>query len=252
MLNHPLILIMFGGLAMSAISLIGIATFFVSDKLLHRMTKPLVALSAGSLLGAAFFHLIPESVETLGNTLDMYVLVIVGFLSFFVLEQFLHWHHCHGGLGEHSHHRKTIRYLTLISDSIHNFIDGVAVGASFVVNPALGWVTWFGTALHEIPQELGDFGVLVHTGWSKKKALLFNFLSGMTFIVGGLCAYLVSIKVNVVYFLPFTAGNFLYLATVDLVPEINKSDKLSKNIIHFLSMVAGIVLLYVFHELFEH
>lgn len=251
MLEHPLVLILISGLAMSAISLIGVTTFFVTDKLLKKMIKPLVALSAGSLLGASFFHLIPESVETLGNSMTLYVLVIVGFLSFFILEQFLHWHHCHGSLEEHSQHRKPMRYLILISDSIHNFIDGVAVGASFIVSPALGWVTWFGTALHEIPQELGDFGVLVHTGWSKKRALFFNFISGMAFILGGLLTYVLSAKVSIVYLLPFTAGNFLYLATVDLVPEINKSDKLSKNIVHFLSFLAGIVLLYIFHDLFH-
>lgn len=224
---------------MSSISLIGASTFFLSDRYFKKILKPLVALSAGSLLGASFFHLIPESIETINNTLLTFVLVFLGFLSFFILEQFLFWHHCHEAPSEHHTHRKVLRAMIMVSDSIHNFIGGVAVGASFMVSPKIGLITWLSEALHEIPQELGDFGVLVHTGWTKRKALFFNFLSGLTFLLGGFVAFALSFHIDIIYFLPFSAGNFIYLATVDLVPEINRHERLSHSIVHFLAFVAG-------------
>lgn len=248
---HPLILITASSVAISVISLVGASTFFLSDKYLHKILKPMVALSAGSLLGAAFFHLIPESVESFDNSIQTYILVVAGFLSFFILEQFLFWHHCHGAPNEHHQHGKILRVMVMVSDTAHNFIGGLAVGASFMVSPHIGLVTWVGEALHEIPQELGDFGVLVHTGWSRQKALLFNFLSGLAFFLGGLGAYFLSQYMNIVYFIPFSAGHFIYLSTVDLVPEINKHGKLSHTVVHFITFVLGLSALLFLRIYFE-
>lgn len=247
----PLLLIILSGLVISAISLVGASTFFLSDFYLKKALKPLVALSAGSLLGAAFFHLIPESVETFENSILTYVLIVSGFLSFFVLEQFLFWHHCHGAPGEH-HHGKVLRVMVMVSDSVHNLVGGLAVGAGFMVSPQMGFITWIGEALHEIPQELGDFGVLIHSGWSRKKALLFNFLSGLAFLLGGILAYYLSRFIRIDYFIPFSAGHFIYLSTVDLVPEINRQNHLAKTLLHFASFVTGLCVLFLIKVMMEH
>ena len=151
--------IIVSGLAMSSLALVGAVTIALPAPLLDRILLPLVGLAAGSLLGGAFFHMLPEAVVALGNDLALYVWLVAGFLAFFLLEQFLHWHHCHKAV--HDQHRP-LGYLILLADGLHNFIGGLAVGGAFIVDIRVGVVTWVVAALHEIPQELGDFGVLVH------------------------------------------------------------------------------------------
>jgi zinc and cadmium transporter len=209
--------IVLAGLAMSALALVGVVTLVLPPARLERILLPLVGLAAGSLLGGAFFHMLPEAVDVLGNQLSLYVWLVAGFVVFFGLEQFLHWHHCHRA--EHSGHRP-IGYLLLLADGLHNFIGGLAVGSAFVVDIRVGIVTWLVAAAHEIPQELGDFGVLVHSGWGHRSALAWNFASALTFLVGALLAYALAEHVDVAYLLPFAAGNFIYIAAADLLPEI--------------------------------
>jgi len=131
----------------------------------------------------------------------------------------------------------------LIADALHNFVGGMFVAASFLVNVPLGLTAWLVAAAHEVPQELGDFGVLVHGGWEKRRALLFNFLSGLTFLAGGIVAYLASAQIDVDFLVPFAAGNFLYIGAADLIPEIKKSHDLKKNLIHFVAFSVGLGLL---------
>jgi len=181
--------IVVAGLAMSALALVGAAAVALPPSVLDRILLPLVGLAAGSLLGGAFFHMLPEAVDTLGNRLALYLWLVAGFLVFFVLEQFLHWHHCHRA--EHSRHHP-LGHLILLADGLHNFIGGLAVGGAFVVDIRVGTVTWLVAAAHEVPQELGDFGVLVHSGWQRRSALVWNFASALTFLVGALVAYAVS------------------------------------------------------------
>lgn len=205
-----------GGLAMAVIAMSGSLTLLLPERHFDRVVPPLVALAAGTLLGGALLHMLPEAVAAMGNELTVYIWLIAGFLSFFVLEQFLHWHHCHRSV---SHH-EPLGYLILVADGAHNFIGGLAVGGAFLVDIRVGLVTWAAAAAHEVPQELGDFGILVHAGWSRGRALTFNVLSGLTFLVGSWIAYLLSGTIEVTGLLPFAAGNFLYIAAADLIPEL--------------------------------
>jgi len=214
--------IVVAGLGMSALALVGAVTVFMSASTLDRIVLPMVGLAAGSLLGGAFFHMLPESVDALGNGTGAYLAVVVGFIVFFVLEQFLHWHHCHRA--EHSEHRP-LGHLVLLADGLHNLIGGLAVGGAFVVDIRVGIVTWLVAAAHEVPQELGDFGVLVHSGWQRRSALAWNLASALTFLVGAVAAYALAERVEVAYLLPFAAGNFLYIGAADLLPEITSETR---------------------------
>ncbi len=184
--------------------------------------------------------MIPATLETDGIQISTFIWVIIGFTVFFILEQFLHWHHCHKASSEC---KQPLTYLILLGDGLHNFIGGMAVAGAFLIDIRIGITTWIAAAAHEIPQELGDFGVLIHGGFKKNRALLFNFFSGFTFLIGGLIAYSASTKFDVAFLLPFAAGNFIYIAASDLVPEINKHGNLKENFISFLFFIIGISLL---------
>lgn len=133
---------------------------------MDRIALPLVAFAAGSLLGGAFLHLLPESIADYSLNIQLFIWVVVGFLRFFVLEQFLQWRYCHLAGAEH---HGVVTYLVLLADGLHNFIGGLAIAGSFVASIPIGIVTWFAAAAHEIPQELGNFGILIHGGWEKRK-----------------------------------------------------------------------------------
>ena len=234
--------IVVSGLAMSAVALVGAVTIFMPRAALERLLLPLVALAAGSLLGGAFFHLLPEAVTAMGNTIDVYVWLMAGFVTFFVLEQFLHWHHCHQV--DHDAHRP-LGYLILLADGLHNLIGGLAVAGAFIVDIRVGIVTWFVAAAHEVPQELGDFGVLVHSGWSRRAALTWNFASALTFLLGGLLAYAISGTIDVTPLLPFAAGSFIYIAAADLLPEVAGQTTTRGKIEPSAAFLAGLILLLV-------
>ncbi|MBU0767190.1 ZIP family metal transporter [Patescibacteria group bacterium] len=237
------------GLLMSCIALVGSVTLFLKESTLQKIILPLVAFSAGSLIGGAFFHMLPASVEHMGNDITLYVWLVVGFVIFFALEQFLHWHHCHLPPGQHKH---PLTYLILIADGIHNFIGGLSVGASFLIDIRLGIVAWLAAAAHEIPQELGDFGILIHGGWKKSHALVYNFLSALTFLLGGIIVYFISAEIDTGFLIPFAAGNFLYIAATDLIPEIKKHKSIRVNLIHLMALISGLALLLVLRLLFHH
>lgn len=232
---------------MSIVSLSGAITFLFSESLLNKLLLPLVAFASGSLIGGAMFHLLPHSVSILGNTTRVYVLLMLGFFIFLVLEQVLHWHHCHKPIGEH---KEPLTYLLLVADGLHNFIGGLAIGASFVVDHSLGIAAWLVAAAHEIPQELGDFSVLVRGGWQARSALLFNLLSSLTFIVGGVLAYCLSGQINISYLIPIAAGNFLYIGAVDLIPEFKHACQKKLSPVYLLAFLAGLGLLLVLRVYF--
>lgn len=237
-----LVWIILGGLLMSAIAMVGSLTLALKPATLERLLLPLVALAAGSLIGGAFFHMIPAALDSGGRSLSVGIAVVAGFTVFFVLEQALHWHHCHRAQSEC---KQPLTYLILLGDGLHNFLGGLAITATFLVDVRLGITSWLAAAAHEVPQELGDFGVLIHGGWSKNKALLLNFLSGLTFLVGGLFAYGLSFQIDVSWLIPFAAGNFLYIGASDLVPEVKKHEDLKSNIVHFLAFVLGLAVLFL-------
>jgi zinc and cadmium transporter len=207
-----------GGLAMSAIALSGAITLVLPPRWLDRLINPLVAIAAGSLFGGALFHMLPGAVEHIGNDLPVYGSFTAGFVAFFLLEQFLHWHHSHREFAEH----EPLGYLILLADGLHNFLGGIAVAGTFLIDARLGIIAWCVAAAHEVPQELGDFGILVSRGWGKGQALFYNLLSGLTFLLGALLAYAASGAIDVDLIIPFAAGNFVYIASSDLLPELRR------------------------------
>lgn len=234
--------------AMSLIAWIGALTLALKEKVLQKVLLFLVAFSAGALLGGAFLHMMPEAVGEFTSVLSPFIWLLVGFSIFFILEQFMCWHHCHR---VPSKHFTPVTYLILIADGIHNFIGGLAIAGSFLVSIETGVLTWLAAAAHEIPQEFGDFGILIRGGWEKHKALLFNFFSALTIVLGGIVAVFLSQSIDVTFLLPFAAGNFVYIATADLIPEIKHQEHAKQGIIHFVAFVMGILLLLGVKLVFE-
>ncbi len=223
-------------IANSLVALAGIITLFCSKRTLEGVLFALVGFSAGALLSGAFFHLLTESLEEMA-AMTAFTYLFVGFVLFFLIERILHWHHCHRGECE----VHPASYLILFGDGIHNFIDGLIIAASFVVNIGFGIVTTLLIIGHELPQELGDFGVLVYGGFGRKKALLFNLISQMASIAGGLLGFFVVAASGLTtLLLPFAAGGFIYIAASDLVPELHKESSLRKTIVSFAFFLAGI------------
>ncbi|MFH0840664.1 MAG: ZIP family metal transporter [bacterium] len=228
-------------LVVSLISLIGIFFLSINDKFLKSILFCLVGLSAGALMGGAFLHLIPESVEEFG-TKYVFIYLLAGFMLFFVVERILKWRHCHEG--HCSIH--TFTKMSLIGDGVHNFIDGLIIAASFAVDVRLGIVTTVAVITHEIPQEIGDFAVLVYGGYTKGRALFLNFCIACFAILGAVIGFFLFNYIDnfVVILLPLTAGGFIYIAASDLVPELHKEKEIKKAFVAFSFFVIGIVLMY--------
>ncbi|MDT8408937.1 MAG: ZIP family metal transporter [Wenzhouxiangellaceae bacterium] len=231
--------IVVGGLLMSVIALVGALTLVLPRKLLQKALLPMVALAAGTLLGGAFFHMIPEATASLGS-LAAAAWLLAGFTVFLALEQFMHWHASHRSSKDV---RQPFTYLILAGDTLHNFIGGLAVASTFLISPQAGVMAWIAAAAHEVPQELGDFGVLLHGNWPKRKALFWNFISALTFPVGALAAYWIWQSMDIAWLVMFGAGNFIYLAASDLIPEIKAHARWSLALLHLGSFVAGLLLM---------
>jgi len=232
----------------SIISLIGIATLTLRDELLGKIVLGLVGFSAGALMGGAFLHLMPEALEASESTL-VFSYVIIGFILFFLLERLLYWRHCHDGRCD----VHIFTYLNLVGDGIHNFVDGLIIAASFISGIQLGVVATLAVILHEIPQELGDFGVLVYGGLSKAKALFYNLLSALTAILGAFIGYFVSSYVEsfTVLLVPLAAGGFIYVSGSDLVPELHKETEMRRSMLSFGFFLVGILFMWVLRLTFE-
>jgi len=239
---NTLFFIILACLAISLCVWVAVILLYFKKETLRKITLLLVSLSAGALIGGAFFHLLPEAAQQINPEL-LFLVVLISFIFFFFLEKLLFWRHCHEG--ECQIH--TFGYMNLIGDSVHNFIDGVVIASVFLVDIRLGFITTLIIALHEIPQEIGDFGVLIHAGFEKKKALIINYLIALTVVLGGVVGYFASFPLSkaVPYLLPFAAGGFIYIAASDLMPEIRKETNLKKSILSFLVFIFGIVLMYL-------
>jgi len=228
-------------IVVSLFSLIGIFGLSLRKELLEKYVFIFISLAVGALLGDAFIHLIPEAFEDATNSLLISILVITGILFFFILEKFLHWHH--HGEDKEKIHIHPVGKLVLFSDGVHNFIDGVIIGVSFLVSVPLGIATTLAVILHEIPQEIGDFAVLLHAGYSKTRALWLNFLSALLAIAGVIFALLLGdVAENfIVYFLPIAAGGFIYIAVADLIPELQKTKEIKYSILQIIVVITGVL-----------
>ncbi len=230
-----------GATIVSLISLVGLFTLSLKEEVLKRYIFLLVALAVGALLGDAFIHLIPEAYETFANKDKVGVLIIIGVLFFFILERLIHWHHHHNEDEKHDDIHPTGK-LVLISDGFHNLLDGMIIGSSFLVGVEVGIATTVAVALHEIPQEIGDFGILINSGFKVSRALFWNFISALFAIVGVLLAHFLSIYTSAfaIWIVPLTAGGFIYIALSDLIPELHKVRDLKRFSLQFFAIVLGV------------
>ena len=228
-------------LVVSIISIIGIATLWLKEQQLKKILLYMVSFSAGALFGDAFIHLIPEAIEETGFGLPISMLILFGILFSFIVEKFLRWRHCH--IPTSNEHPHSFAYMNLFGDAIHNLIDGLIIGGSFVFSISLGIATTLAVIFHEIPQELGDFGVLIHGGFSKKKALWFNLLTALAAVFGTILALVLGSNLEgfTPLLLSFAAGNFIYIAGSDLIPELRKDEaNLKKSAMQIISITLGV------------
>ena len=236
-LTSPFLYALLSVLLVSFVSLIGLATLPLKAERLKKVLLLLVSFAAGALLGDVFIHLLPELSED--GFLLSYSFIILGGIGFsFVVEKFIHWRHCH--LPTTKEHTHPVAAMNLIGDGVHNFIDGVIIGASYLVSIPAGLATTLAVFLHEIPQEIGDFGVLLHAGYTRKKALLMNFLLALTSVLGAALVFFIGTLEGIVPFLiAFAAGNFIYIAGSDLIPELHKEIGLRSAFYQFIALVVG-------------
>lgn len=235
-----LLYILLATFIVSLISFVGLV--LLSLKINFQKTMPyLLSLAVGGLLGSAFFDLLPEVLSRLQT--NVFAFTLLGIILFFALEKLIYAHSCHEGHCE----EHPFTYLVLLGDTIHNFIDGLIMAASFLVSPTLGLATFAAIVLHEIPHEIGDFSLLIKGGFTVKRALLYNFLSALAAVGGGVIGYfsLFLLLDKVIYLLPITAGGFIYLALVDVVPQIHKEPKLKDLTFQFLLILLGLALIVI-------
>lgn len=235
----------------SLVSLVGIFTLSLRRELLHRTVLILVSLAAGALLGDAFIHLIPGAFAENNVTIKA-LFIIGGILFFFLIEKFLHWHHYHGEEEEEKRVTKKFRtihpmgYMIIVSDGFHNLLDGIIIGVSYLVSIEVGIATTIAVVLHEIPQEIGDFGVLIHSGFTKARALLINFLTALLAIFGAVIALVFGTIAEefIVWIIPIAAGGFIYIAAVDLIPELHKTKTIRASSLQFIALLVGILAMF--------
>ena len=233
-------------IAVSIISLIGVSLFALKTEKLQKILLLLVCFSVGALLGNAFFHLVPESYFHIESPKLTSWLIIAGFMLFFLVEQLLHTHQAANPAV--SFRVKPYGYLSLYADGIHNFTDGILIGAAWMFSPELGLATTITVILHEIPQEISDFGILLKAGFSKKKAILYNFIVATTAILGTILALWLGHEVEhfSIYVLPVAAGGFVYLASTSLLPEVLRNTKKGNWIYYSFFVLMGLGLMYYF------
>ena len=226
----------------SLVSLIGIFALSIKVEKLKRILIFFLAFSAGALMGDAFIHLLPEIINEAGFGLNVALYVLSGILLFFILEKVIHWQHCHMPITKN--HIHPFAKMNLLGDSLHNFIDGLIIAASYMINVPTGIATTIAVVVHEIPQEIGDFGVLLHGGYTKGKALLLNFGTALIAILGAVVALsLGNIEGIAVVLTGIAAGGFIYIAGSDLIPELHKETAISKSFGQIVAFILGILVM---------
>lgn len=232
-------------------SLVGIYALSLKEKTLHNILLVLIAFSAGSILGAAYFDLLPAALELVDESI-VFTQITLGFVLFFFLERFIYWYHGHGHetdipteIGDRKV-TKSFAYLNLIGDGIHNFVDGMIIAISFLIGFPVGLATTIAVTFHELPQEIGDYGILVYAGFKRGRALLLNFVVALAVVLGGIFAifFIETVEALSGFLLAFSAGGFIYLAASELIPELHGEKKFKRSVIQFILFILGIVLVW--------
>ena len=216
-------------LIVSMASLSGLFVFWLSPERLVRTVPYLVALAVGVLLGDAFIHLIPDAVNRHGSVSQVCLITLLGVFVFFILEKFVRWRHDHSlQYAQLETDVRPLAKMNLVGDAIHNFVDGILIGGSFLADPAIGVTTTVAIIAHEIPQEIGDVGALVYGGYSPKQAVLYNFYCSLTVVVGAVFTLLLSqlAESSLIFLLPVAAGGFIYIAATDMIPALHEHSSL--------------------------
>lgn len=231
---------LYGVLIVSLVSLVGVFSLSIKEDMLKKYINFFISLAIGALLGDAFIHIIPEALENGLNTTLTSSLIIVGIILFFIIEKFIHWHH--HGEDKDEIHIHPVGKLVLFTDGFHNFIDGAIIGASFLVSLPVGIATTIAVILHEIPQEIGDFAVLIHAGYTKKRALWLNFISALASLLGLAFVFIFGnvIENFVMWVVPIAAGGFIYIAVADLIPELHKTKNIKQSLVQIGIIIAGV------------
>ena len=227
----------------SFVSFVGVFSLTLKDDFVKKYIGLFISLAVGALLGDSFIHLIPETFEKSSGPTLTGLLIIIGILIFFILEKFLHWHHHGEDKDEPDIH--PVGKLLLFTDGFHNFIDGIIIGVSFLVSIPVGIATTLAVILHEITLEVGDFAVLLHSGYEKKRALWLNFLSALTAVAGTIIALIFGniAETFTIWILPIAAGGFIYIAVGDLLPELKKESGLVDSLKQIFGLLAGIAIM---------
>jgi zinc and cadmium transporter len=216
----------------------------LNEKNLKKILLYLVSFSAGGLFGDAFIHLIPKAAKESGFGVQVSMYILLGIIASFVAEKFLQWRHCH--IPTSKEHPHSFAYMNLFGDAVHNFIDGLIIGGSYLASVPVGIATTLAVVFHEIPQEIGDFGVLIYGGFARSRALLFNFATALTAVFGTIVALSLGVLMqgSAAFLVPFAAGNFIYIAGSDLIPELHKQEpKPLKSALQLTAFVLGILVL---------
>lgn len=231
-------------LLVSVVSFVGLLILTIKQKNLKKFLLFMVSFAAGAMLGDVFIHLLPELIESGEFSLYSSLYILGGIVLFFVLEKIIHWRHCH--LSAAKDHVHPLAFMNLVGEAVHNFIDGVLIAGSYLLSIPVGIATTIAVLLHEIPQEMGDFGVLLHSGMKPKKALLLNFLIALTAVVGALIVLGIGLDQHEItsVIIPITIGGFLYIANADLIPELHKDVKVSNSIIQLFSFLVGVAVMF--------
>lgn len=251
-------LIMLSVLIVSLISFVGVVTLSLKQSVFNYLLFVLVAFAAGTLLAAALLDIMPEALEAGGSAgakqESVLLYALIGMLIFYCIERFIFWHHHHHRESKDESHKEAhvFTYLNLIGDGVHNFFDGAIIAASFLTNIPLGIATTVAIVTHEIPQEFGDFAILIHGGLTKGRALFYNFLSALTAFGGAFAGYFFLNLVTAAkpYLLGFAAGGLIYIALTDLIPELHKETGVGRSIVQFIGMVSGVVLIFAIMKAF--
>ena len=230
-------------LIVSIIPLAGIFILGIPLDKLRKILIYLVSFSAGALLGDAFIHLFPELLKSGAYSALVGIYVISGIMIFFILEKFVHWQHCHMPL--HKKHIHPFAYMNLVGDGLHNFIDGLIIAASYIVSLPVGLATTIAVILHEIPQEMGDLGIMLYAGFSKMKAIMLHFLTGLVAVIGTLLGLWLSgfFADSEIILVSIAIGGFIYIACSDLIPELHKETNVKISIAQIISFILGILVM---------